>query len=133
MRTGIAPVAALHPRKFCCSEPNTACPGRFRARDRVDRSGIIRRKCGMTPSAELPDLAALEEAAALVHTVVPATPQYCWPLLSRRVGAELWVKHENHTPTGAFKVRGGVVYLGELRKARPEIRGVVTATTGHHG
>src|SRR5207248_1474492 len=87
----------------------------------------------MTPSAELPDLAALEEAAALVHTVVPATPQYCWPLLSRRVGAELWVKHENHTPTGAFKVRGGVVYLGDLRKARPEIRGVVTATTGNHG
>ena len=87
----------------------------------------------MTPSAELPDLAALEEAAALVHTVVPATPQYRWPLLSRRVGAELWVKHENHTPTGAFKVRGGVVYLGELRKARPEIRGVVTATTGNHG
>src|SRR5437588_12225472 len=78
-------------------------------------------------------LGEIEEAAALVHRVVPPTPQYCWPLLSRRVGAELWVKHENHTPTGAFKVRGGVVYLGELRKARPEIRGVVTATTGNHG
>ena len=67
------------------------------------------------------DLARLEEAAALVRTVMPPTPQYCWPLLSRRVGAELWVKHENHTPTGAFKVRGGLVYLDELRRSRPEI------------
>jgi threonine dehydratase len=65
--------------------------------------------------------------------VVPPTPQYCWPLLSRRLGAELWVKHENHTPIGAFKIRGGLVYLDELRRSRPEIRGVVTATTGNHG
>ena len=78
-------------------------------------------------------LARLDEAAALVRTVVPATPQYCWPLLSRRIGAEVWVKHENHTPIGAFKVRGGVVYLADLRRNRPAIRGVVTATTGNHG
>jgi threonine dehydratase len=65
--------------------------------------------------------------------VVPPTPQYCWPLLSRRVGAELWVKHENHTPIGAFKIRGGLVYLDELRRADPAVRGVVTATTGNHG
>ncbi|MBV9152110.1 MAG: hypothetical protein JO204_10080, partial [Alphaproteobacteria bacterium] len=57
---------------------------------------------------DLPGLAQLDAAAALVHTVVPPTPQYRWPLLSRRVGAEIWVKHENHTPIGAFKVRGGV-------------------------
>jgi threonine dehydratase len=56
------------------------------------------------------DLETLQAAAALVHRTVPPTPQYCWPLLSRRVGAELWVKHENHTPTGAFKIRGGLVY-----------------------
>src|SRR5436305_13885327 len=87
----------------------------------------------MTNPPELPDLAALDAAAVLVHRVVPPTPQYRWPLLSRRVGAEVWVKHENHTPIGAFKVRGGVVYLDELRKAQPEIRGVVTATTGNHG
>ena len=87
----------------------------------------------MTNPPELPDLAALEAAAVLVHRVVPPTPQYRWPLLSRRVGAEVWVKHENHTPIGAFKVRGGVVYLDNLRKAQPEIRGVVTATTGNHG
>src|SRR5947208_11216778 len=79
------------------------------------------------------DLARLEDAAALVHTVVPATPQYCWPLLSRRVGAELWVKHENHTPIGAFKIRGGLVYLDAVRRSQPDIRGIVTATTGNHG
>ena len=65
----------------------------------------------------LPSLDQLETAAALVRTVVPPTPQYCWPLLSRRIGAELWVKHENHTPIGAFKLRGGLVYLDELRRA----------------
>ncbi len=79
------------------------------------------------------ELARLEDAAALVRTVVPATPQYCWPLLSRRTGAELWVKHENHTPIGAFKLRGGLVYLDALRRAQPQIRGVITATRGNHG
>jgi threonine dehydratase len=79
------------------------------------------------------DLNLLETAAALVRGVVPPTPQYRWPLLSRRVGAEVWVKHENHTPIGAFKVRGGVVYLDDLRRAQPQTRGVVTATTGNHG
>src|SRR5215472_6118701 len=78
-------------------------------------------------------LEVLETAAAFVHKVVPPTPQYCWPLLSRRVGAELWVKHENHTPIGAFKIRGGLVYLDEVRRSQPDIRGVVTATTGNHG
>ena len=79
------------------------------------------------------DLDTLEAAAALVHRVMPPTPQYCWPLLSRRVGAELWVKHENHTPIGSFKIRGGLVYLDALRRSQPDVRGVVTATTGNHG
>jgi len=79
------------------------------------------------------DLETLESAAAQVRRVVPPTPQYCWPLLSQRVGAEIWVKHENHTPIGAFKIRGGLVYLDELKRAQPTIRGVVTATTGNHG
>ena len=57
------------------------------------------------------DLPALEEAARLVHGVFPPTPQYAWPLLARRTGAEVWVKHENHTPTGAYKVRGGLNLL----------------------
>src|SRR5438477_2612902 len=81
----------------------------------------------------LPDLGALDAAAALVHRVLPPTPQYCWPLLSHRLGAELWVKHENHTPIGAFKLRGGLVYLDALRHDRPEIRGVISATRGNHG
>jgi threonine dehydratase len=79
------------------------------------------------------DLASLEAAAELVHRVVPPTPQYCWPLLGRRVSAELWVKHENHTPIGAFKLRGGLVYLDELRRREPHTSGVVTATRGNHG
>jgi threonine dehydratase len=79
------------------------------------------------------DLATIEAAAELVHRVMPATPQYCWPLLSRRLGAELWVKHENHTPIGAFKLRGGLVYLDELKRREPQISGVVTATRGNHG
>jgi threonine dehydratase len=79
------------------------------------------------------DLTTLEAAAAFVAKVVPPTPQFCWPLLSRRIGAELWVKHENHTPTGAFKIRGGLVYLDEIRRSQPNLRGVVTATTGNHG
>ena len=79
------------------------------------------------------DLDTLEAAASFVHRVVPPTPQYCWPLLSRRLGAELWVKHENHTPIGSFKIRGGLVYLDAVRRSQPDVRGVVTATTGNHG
>src|SRR3954469_15041425 len=82
-----------------------------------------------TPSS----LDQLESAAALVRRIVPPTPQYCWPLLSRRIGAELWVKHENHTPIGAFKLRGGIVYLDELRRGQPGIAGIISATTGNHG
>jgi len=81
----------------------------------------------------LPDLAELDAAAQLVRSVMPPTPQHCWPLLSRRVGAEIWVKHENHTPIGAFKLRGGLVYLDHLRRTQPRRRGVISATTGNHG
>ncbi|MBI3981618.1 MAG: threonine dehydratase [Gemmatimonadetes bacterium] len=78
-------------------------------------------------------LAELEAASALVHAVIPPTPQYRWPLLAARCGCDVWVKHENHTPIGAFKVRGGLVYLDELRRAEPEIAGVISATRGNHG
>jgi threonine dehydratase len=78
------------------------------------------------------DLRELETAAALVHAEMPPTPQYSWPLLNERAGFELWVKHENHTPTGAFKVRGGLVLLDALR-GRPDFRGVISATRGNHG
>ncbi len=79
------------------------------------------------------DLAELEQAAALVHQVVPPTPQYAWPKLKRRVGCDVWVKHENHTPTGAFKVRGGLVYLDRLLRAHPKTPGIISATRGNHG
>jgi threonine dehydratase len=79
------------------------------------------------------DLPALEDAARLVHGVFPPTPQYAWPLLAVRAGAEVWVKHENHTPTGAFKVRGGLTYFDRLKRDRPGVRGVVSATRGNHG
>ena len=59
-------------------------------------------------------LAELRAAAKIVYAALPSTPQHCWPLLSQRCGAEVWVKHENHNPTGAFKVRGGVVYAEGL-------------------
>ncbi len=75
----------------------------------------------------------IEDAAQRVHRVLGPTPQYCWPLLSARVGTEIWVKHENHTPVGAFKVRGGVLFMAELAASRPQIRGVITATRGNHG
>ena len=81
----------------------------------------------------MPTLAEIESAADLVHTVVPPTPTHHWPLLSQRTGAEVWVKHENHTPIGAFKVRGGLTYMDALKREQPSVTGVVTATRGNHG
>ena len=72
-------------------------------------------------------------ARALVYDAMPPTPQYAWPLLRQRLGMTVWVKHENHTPTGAFKVRGGLTYLDHLRRTQPGVRGVITATRGNHG
>jgi threonine dehydratase len=79
------------------------------------------------------ELEELERAAQLVHEVLPPTPQYAWPKLARRAGCAVWVKHENHTPTGAFKVRGGLIYLDRLKRAQPEVAGVISATRGNHG
>ncbi len=78
-------------------------------------------------------LPELKAARAVVHAGFPGTPQYVWPLLSARCGAEVWVKHENHTPTGAFKIRGGLVYAERLRRERPHVAGIVSATRGNHG
>jgi threonine dehydratase len=78
-------------------------------------------------------LAELEAAADLVHEVMIPTPAHSWPLLSERVGAEVWVKHENHTPLGAFKIRGGLVYMTDLKRREPNLAGVIAATRGNHG
>jgi threonine dehydratase len=74
-----------------------------------------------------------EAAAALVHAQMPATAQHTWPQINADVGAQVFIKHENHTPTGAFKIRGGITFVDWLRRTHPEIRAVVTATRGNHG
>ena len=78
-------------------------------------------------------LAELEDVIPLVRATVPPTPQYAWPLLKVRTGVEVVVKHENHTPIGAFKLRGGIVYFDRLKRERPGVKGVITATRGNHG
>lgn len=81
----------------------------------------------------LPSLSEIEEAAARIRPHIPPTPAYRWPLLEALVGAEVWIKHENHTPVGAFKIRGGLIYLEELKRREPGVPGVIAATTGNHG
>lgn len=79
------------------------------------------------------DLEQLERAHEIVGQAVPPTPAHAWPLLAERLGARVLVKHENHTPTGAFKVRGGLVYLDRLKRERPDVPGIISATRGNHG
>jgi threonine dehydratase len=79
------------------------------------------------------DLAQLERAREIVAAAMPPTPAYAWPLLSERLGATAIVKHENHTPIGAFKVRGGLVYLDRLKRERSDTIGIISATRGNHG
>ena len=81
----------------------------------------------------LPTRAEIEKAAETVYAVLPATPQYCWPQLGEALGAEVWVKHENHTAVGAFKVRGGLVYFADLVLQNRPLSGVISATRGNHG
>lgn len=76
------------------------------------------------------DIAA---ALATVRSALPPTPQYRWPLIEQALGTEAWIKHENHTPVGAFKVRGGLTYFEELRRTQPGVRHVISATRGNHG
>jgi threonine dehydratase len=78
-------------------------------------------------------LAQIEAGAELVHRYMAPTAQHCWPLLCRRTGTELWVKHENHGPIGAFKLRGGLTYMSDLCQEQPGLAGVITATRGNHG
>jgi threonine dehydratase len=95
-------------------------------------------KSGEIDAAVLPGLDEIRAAADLIYRSMPATPQYSWPLINSRassngVPAEVWVKHENHTPVGAFKLRGGLVYMDWLRRERPEVKTLVSATRGNHG
>jgi threonine dehydratase len=81
----------------------------------------------------LPSLAEIEQAQEIVYAHMPPTPQYTWPLLNARLGTEAWLKHENHSPVGAFKLRGALVYMDWLIKSQPGLKGVVAATRGNHG
>ena len=78
-------------------------------------------------------LEELETAAKKIYRQMPATPQYRWPQLCDALGATIWVKHENHTPTGAFKIRGGITFLDWVKRSHPAVKGIVTATRGNHG
>jgi len=86
-----------------------------------------------TMSQPLPDRAAIESAAQFIATLVPPTPQYVWPQVAAAFGAEVWLKHENHTPIGAFKARSAAIYFQKLVQREPACRGVITATRGNHG
>lgn len=87
----------------------------------------------MSDPALRPSRDSIAAAASIVQEAMAPTPQQCWPLLSERLGAETWVKHENHTPVGAFKVRGGLVYFDALARSGRQVRGVICATRGNHG
>lgn len=81
----------------------------------------------------LPTLAQIHEAQAVLYRHMPPTPQFSWPLINQRLDAEAWIKHENHTSVGAFKLRGALVYVQWLKHNRPGLKGVVAATRGNHG
>src|SRR5690606_3625845 len=84
----------------------------------------------MTPAFSPDEVAA---ARAIVRAAMPATPQYAWPLLRQRLGITVWVKHENHTAIGAFKLRGGLTYFDTLVRGTRRPAGVISATRGNHG
>jgi threonine dehydratase len=82
---------------------------------------------------QLPSLDQIKAAQSLVYRFMPATPQYVWPLVDARLGCQAWIKHENHSPVGAFKVRGALLYMNWLKEQQPDLKGVVAATRGNHG
>lgn len=82
---------------------------------------------------QLPASAEIQDAQKVIYRYMQPTPQYSWPLLNEHLGAEAWIKHENHTPVGAFKLRGALVYLEWLKTTQPQVQGIVAATRGNHG
>src|SRR5438067_7831141 len=82
---------------------------------------------------KLPGIDEIEQASQVVYEAMQPTPQYTWPLMNARLGVELWIKHENCTPLGAFKVRSALAYFRRLRNSGEAVRGVVAATRGNHG
>ena len=86
-----------------------------------------------TATSSLPTLDEVRAAAEIIYRLMPPTPQYRWPLLCERLGTDVWVKHENHTPIGAFKARTAIVYAEKLLQREPGTRGLIAATRGNHG
>lgn len=86
-----------------------------------------------TATPALPGREDIEAAADTLRTLVPPTPQYLWPQVAQAFGAHVWIKHENHTPIGAFKARSTAMYFHRFTRSGPGIRGVITATRGNHG
>ena len=84
-------------------------------------------------SMNLPTLPKIREAQTVLYRYMSPTPQYSWPLINERLGIEAWIKHENHSPVGAFKLRGALIYLHWLKNEHPDLPGVVAATRGNHG
>jgi len=119
----------VHVRKIVCFRLKCLCKSLSEKRSDPLRRG----KCSNCGLDKMFTKTELDCAIALVHRSMPPTPQYAWPLLRRRLGIDVIVKHENHTPTGAFKVRGGIVYLDRLLATKPTVSGIITATRGNHG
>ena len=90
----------------------------------MKRFALVFDFCRVSTVLKLPDLAEIEQAMALVYQSMQPSPQLCWPLLNERAGCEVWVKHENHNPTGAFKVRGGLIYVNRLVESGVECLGL---------
>src|SRR5438105_944236 len=134
--------SAACPRRCSRCSPSTAsrpaAPGRRWRRASRPRRDVSSR-CNLHPCRPVDrkptmfDRDSITAAQRTVRAVFAPTPQQVWPLLNRRVGAEVWVKHENHTPVGAFKLRGGLTYFEALRRREPDCRGVVSAAREHTG
>ena len=125
----------IPPRQACCHCRIGGYSGRhFHAAQSPQRlTGPERHRTLARAMPDLPTLAEIESITAAMDAVVPPTPQISWPLLNARAGCELWVKHENHTPIGSFKIRGALHHLGCLLGCTPGLRGVICATRGNYG
>jgi threonine dehydratase len=82
---------------------------------------------------QLPSHDQIHAAQTVIYQHMPPTPQFTWPLVNQRLATEAWIKHENHTPIGAFKLRGALIYLHWVKEMQPQSKGVVAATRGNHG
>jgi threonine dehydratase len=97
-------------------------------------SAVLDRATGVdNTGGMLPTLREIEDAARVVYREFQATPQYRWGLSSQRLGTDCWIKHENHTPVGAFKLRGGLTYFEALQRRGELPAEVISATRGNHG